>query len=82
MGLSIALSNAIAVLVIACPCSLGLAVPISLMVGSGMGAKRGILIRKGEAIQTMKEVKMVLFDKTGTITKGEPEVVEVSTDNE
>jgi Cu+-exporting ATPase len=74
--LSVALSNAISVLVIACPCSLGLAVPISLMVGSGMGAKRGILIRKGEAIQTMKKVRMVVFDKTGTITKGEPEVVE------
>jgi Cu+-exporting ATPase len=82
VGLSVSLSNAISVLVIACPCSLGLAVPISLMVGSGMGAKRGILIRKGEAIQTMKEVKMVVFDKTGTITKGEPEVVEVSTKNE
>lgn len=66
---------AISVLVIACPCSLGLAVPISLTVGSGMGAKRGILIRKGEAIQTMKEVKTVVFDKTGTITKGKPEVV-------
>ncbi|MFH0711918.1 MAG: heavy metal translocating P-type ATPase [archaeon] len=72
-----AIGVGIAVLVIACPCSLGLAVPISLMVGSGMGAKRGILIRKGEAIQTMKEVKIVVFDKTGTITKGEPEVVEV-----
>jgi len=80
--LSVALSNAISVLVIACPCSLGLAVPISLMVGSGMGAKRGILIRKGEAIQTMKEVRMVVFDKTGTITKGEPEVVEVSSGDE
>lgn len=73
-GLSVALSNAISVLVIACPCSLGLAVPISLMVGSGMGARRGILIRKGEAIQTMKEVGIIVFDKTGTITKGEPEV--------
>jgi P-type Cu+ transporter len=82
VGLSIALSNSIAVLVIACPCSLGLAVPISLMVGSGMGAKKGILIRKGEAIQTMKEVKMIVFDKTGTITKGQPEVVEVSTKDE
>ncbi len=75
VGLSIALNNAISVLVIACPCSLGLAVPISLMVGSGMGAKRGILIRKGEAIQTMKGVRTIVFDKTGTITKGEPEVV-------
>jgi P-type Cu+ transporter len=74
--LSRALGVAIAVLVIACPCSLGLAVPISLMVGSGIGAKKGILIRKGEAIQTMKQVKIVLFDKTGTITKGKPEVTD------
>lgn len=71
-GLSVGI--AISVLVIACPCALGLAVPIALTVGSGMGAKRGILIRKGEAIQTMKEVKIVCFDKTGTITKGKPEV--------
>jgi len=75
--LSKSLGVAIAVLVIACPCSLGLATPIALMVGSGMGAKRGILIRKGEAIQTMKEVKVVVFDKTGTITKGKPEVTEI-----
>ncbi|MBI3334220.1 HAD-IC family P-type ATPase, partial [Candidatus Pacearchaeota archaeon] len=72
--ISRALSIAISVLVIACPCSLGLAVPISLMVGSGMGAKRGILIRKGEAIQTMREIKIIVFDKTGTLTKGKPEV--------
>jgi Cu+-exporting ATPase len=71
-----ALGAAISVLVIACPCALGLAVPIALTVGSGMGAKRGILIRKGEAIQTMKEVKIVAFDKTGTITKGKPEVTD------
>ena len=69
-----ALGAAISVLVIACPCALGLAVPIALMVGSGMGAKKGILIRKGEAIQTMKEIRTVVFDKTGTITKGKPEV--------
>lgn len=68
---------AISVLVIACPCSLGLAVPIALMVGSGLGAKHGILIRKGEAIQTMKEVRIIVFDKTGTITKGKPEVTNV-----
>lgn len=72
--LSRALGVGIAVLVIACPCALGLATPTALMVGSGMGAKRGILIRKGEAIQTMKEVKIIVFDKTGTITKGKPEV--------
>ena len=75
--LSRSLGVSIAVLVIACPCSLGLAVPISLMVGSGMGAKRGILIRKGEAIQTMKEIKTIVFDKTGTITKGKPEVTDI-----
>ena len=73
------LGIAISVLVIACPCALGLAVPIALTVGSGMGAKRGILIRKGEAIQTMKEVKIICFDKTGTITKGKPEVSEIYT---
>ena len=75
--LSRSLGVGIAVLVIACPCSLGLAVPISLTVSSGMGAKRGILIRKGEAIQTMKQVKTIVFDKTGTITKGQPEVREI-----
>ncbi|NQT65076.1 MAG: copper-translocating P-type ATPase [FCB group bacterium] len=67
----------VAVLVIACPCALGLATPTALMVGSGMGAQRGILIRKGAAIQTMKQVKVVVFDKTGTITKGKPEVTDI-----
>lgn len=75
--ISKALGVAISILVIACPCSLGLAVPIALMVGSGIGAKKGILIRKGEAIQTMKEVKIIVFDKTGTITKGKPEVTDI-----
>jgi Cu+-exporting ATPase len=76
-NVSSAFGSAIAVLVISCPCALGLATPIALTVGSGMGAKRGILIRKGEAIQTMKNVKIILFDKTGTITKGKPEVINV-----
>ena len=77
--ISRSLGVGIAVLVIACPCALGLATPTALMVSSGMGAKRGILIRKGEAIQTMKEVNIVVFDKTGTITKGKPEVTDINT---
>lgn len=56
---------------------MGLATPTTLMVGSGIGAKQGILIRKGEAIQTMKEIKTIIFDKTGTITKGKPEVINI-----
>ena len=77
--ITLALFASIAVLVIACPCALGLATPTALMVGSGIGAKNGILIRKGEAIQTMKDIKSVVFDKTGTITKGKPEVKEIYT---
>jgi Cu+-exporting ATPase len=76
-NISRALEVAISVLVIACPCALGLATPTALMVGSGIGAKKGILIRKGEAIQTIKEVKIIVFDKTGTLTKGKPEVREI-----
>jgi len=79
--ISRSLGVAIAVLVIACPCALGLATPTALMVSSGMGARRGILIRKGEAIQTMKEVKSIVFDKTGTITKGKPEVTNIKSMN-
>ncbi|WP_428235852.1 heavy metal translocating P-type ATPase [Gracilimonas sp.] len=67
----------IAVLVIACPCALGLATPTALMVGSGLGAENGILIRKGEAIQRMKDVNAIVLDKTGTITKGNPTVTDV-----
>lgn len=73
----LAISATIATLVIACPCALGLATPTALMVGTGMGAERGILIRKGEAIQTIKEVKAIILDKTGTLTKGKPEVTDV-----
>ncbi len=68
----------IAVLVIACPCALGLATPTALMVGTGKGAENGILIRDGESIQTMKDITAIVLDKTGTITKGEPEVVDIT----
>ncbi len=74
---TLALVSMVAVLVIACPCALGLATPTALMVGSGMGAERGILIRSGAAIQTLRDVRVVIFDKTGTLTKGKPEVTDV-----
>lgn len=69
----------IAVLVIACPCALGLATPTALMVGTGKGAENGVLIRDGEAVQTMKDITAVVLDKTGTITKGEAEVTDIIT---
>ena len=71
----LALFSGIAVLVIACPCALGLATPTALMVGSGLGAENGILIRDGGAIQRMKEVSTIMFDKTGTLTEGRPEII-------
>lgn len=74
---ALALYAAIAVLVIACPCALGLATPTALMVGSGKGAENGVLIRKGEAIQVMKDVTTIVFDKTGTLTEGKPSVTDV-----
>jgi Cu+-exporting ATPase len=75
----LAISSFVATLVIACPCALGLATPTALMVGTGMGAEQGILIRKGEAIQTMKEVTAIILDKTGTLTKGKPELTDIVT---
>lgn len=78
-SLVLAILSAVAVLVIACPCALGLATPTALMVGSGIGAERGILIRSGEAIQTFKDIKVMVLDKTGTITRGQPKLTEVVT---
>ena len=75
--LATAFVTATAVLVIACPCALGLGTPTALMVGSGVGAEKGILIRNGEAVQTLREVKAIAFDKTGTLTLGKPTVTDV-----
>lgn len=74
-----ALVTSVTVLIIACPCALGLATPMSLMVGIGKGAENGILIRSGEALQTARAIQVVVLDKTGTITKGKPELTDVVT---
>ncbi|MBV6395070.1 MAG: Copper-transporting P-type ATPase [Anaerolineales bacterium] len=71
-----ALVTSVTVLIIACPCALGLATPMSLMVGIGKGAEHGILIRSGEALQTARAIQTVVLDKTGTITKGKPELTD------
>ncbi|MDB5525171.1 MAG: copper-translocating P-type ATPase [Rhizobium sp.] len=75
-ALTYALVNAVAVLIIACPCAMGLATPTSIMVGTGRAAEFGILFRKGEALQSLRDVDVVALDKTGTLTKGRPELTD------
>jgi Cu+-exporting ATPase len=76
-ALTFALVNAVAVLIIACPCAMGLATPTSIMVGTGRAAQMGVLFRKGEALQSLKDAKVVAVDKTGTLTKGRPELTDL-----
>ncbi|HEV2575547.1 MAG TPA: heavy metal translocating P-type ATPase [Beijerinckiaceae bacterium] len=71
-ALTFAVVNAVSVLIIACPCAMGLATPTSIMVGTGRGAEMGVLFRKGEALQLLKDAKVVAIDKTGTVTEGRP----------
>ena len=76
-ALNFALVNAVAVLIIACPCAMGLATPTSIMVGTGRAAQMGVLFRKGEALQMLKDAKVVALDKTGTLTKGKPALTDL-----
>ncbi|WP_374301092.1 heavy metal translocating P-type ATPase, partial [Paracoccus sp. (in: a-proteobacteria)] len=71
---------AVAVLIIACPCAMGLAVPVSIMVGTGRGAQLGVLFRRGEALQRLSNARLIAFDKTGTLTRGRPELVQIHAD--
>ena len=76
-ALTFALINAVGVLIIACPCAMGLATPTSIMVGTGRAAELGVLFRKGEALQTLRDVSVVALDKTGTLTRGRPELTDL-----
>ncbi len=76
-ALGLALVNAVSVLIIACPCAMGLATPVSIMVGTGRAAELGVLFRRGEALQTLREAKTIAFDKTGTLTRGKPSLTDL-----
>ena len=80
-SLAYAVVAAVSVLIIACPCALGLATPMSIMVGTGHGAKNGVLIKKAEALETLEKVNAIVVDKTGTLTEGKPTVQELLLDN-
>src|SRR5205823_10632875 len=80
VGVSHALVNAVAVLIIACPCALGLATPMSVMVATGKGATAGILIRNAEALELLANIDTLVVDKTGTLTEGKPKVVAIETE--
>ena len=79
-AMTFALVNAVAVLIIACPCALGLATPMSIMVGTGRGARAGVLVKNAEALELMEKVDTLVVDKTGTLTEGKPRLVGVSRD--
>ncbi len=78
-ALTYALVNMVAVLIIACPCAMGLATPTSIMVGTGKGADLGILFRRGDALQTLQQARVIALDKTGTLTRGRPELTDLVT---
>jgi len=80
-ALGLAIVNAVAVLIIACPCAMGLATPTSIMVATGRAASMGLLFRNGAALQSLAEIKLIAFDKTGTLTHGKPTLVDIQTTN-